>query len=109
MASLEPPPPADEPESRPGGVPLYVWVIGAVILAEGVEDEAAVQAVRELGFDVVQGYAHGRPAPAAAVPAALLQLVAQAQAHQHDGPQDGPAAGAGHGGPLPGGRASLRG
>jgi DAACS family dicarboxylate/amino acid:cation (Na+ or H+) symporter len=28
-----PPPPADEPESRPGGVPLYVWVIGAVLLA----------------------------------------------------------------------------
>lgn len=25
--------PADEPESRPGGIPLYVWVIGAVILA----------------------------------------------------------------------------
>jgi Na+/H+-dicarboxylate symporter len=24
---------ADEPESRPGGVPLYVWVIGAVVLA----------------------------------------------------------------------------
>ena len=24
---------ADEPESRPGGIPLYVWVIGAAILA----------------------------------------------------------------------------
>ena len=24
---------ADEPESRPGGIPLYIWVIGAVILA----------------------------------------------------------------------------
>lgn len=23
----------DEPESRPGGIPLYVWVIGAVVLA----------------------------------------------------------------------------
>ena len=23
----------DEPESRPGGVPLYVWVIAAVVLA----------------------------------------------------------------------------
>src|SRR5258706_745902 len=23
----------DEPESRPGGIPLYVWVIAAVILA----------------------------------------------------------------------------
>jgi len=28
-----PPPPADEPESRPGGVPLYVWVLVAVALA----------------------------------------------------------------------------
>src|SRR5579863_2876453 len=27
------PGPADEPESRPGGVPLYVWVILAVIVA----------------------------------------------------------------------------
>ncbi|MBX6314825.1 MAG: cation:dicarboxylase symporter family transporter, partial [Isosphaeraceae bacterium] len=27
------PQPADEPESRPGGLPLYVWVIGAVVLA----------------------------------------------------------------------------
>src|SRR5437868_4860399 len=25
--------PTDEPESRPGGIPLYVWVIGAVALA----------------------------------------------------------------------------
>lgn len=37
MASNDPeqtiPAPADEPESRPGGVPLYVWVIGAVLLA----------------------------------------------------------------------------
>jgi Na+/H+-dicarboxylate symporter len=27
------PTPQDEPESRPGGVPLYVWVLGAVALA----------------------------------------------------------------------------
>ena len=25
------PEPADEPESRPGGVPLYVWVLIAVV------------------------------------------------------------------------------
>lgn len=31
--TFETPPPADEPESRPGGVPLYVWVLGAVVLA----------------------------------------------------------------------------
>jgi DAACS family dicarboxylate/amino acid:cation (Na+ or H+) symporter len=30
---LESPPVHDEPESRPGGVPLYVWVIVAVIVA----------------------------------------------------------------------------
>jgi DAACS family dicarboxylate/amino acid:cation (Na+ or H+) symporter len=24
---------ADDPESRPGGIPLYVWVIAAVVLA----------------------------------------------------------------------------
>ena len=23
----------DEPESRPGGIPLYVWVIAAVLIA----------------------------------------------------------------------------
>ncbi len=28
-----PPVPADEPESRPGGIPLYVWVVLAVALA----------------------------------------------------------------------------
>lgn len=30
---LENPPVQDEPESRPGGLPLYVWVVAAVILA----------------------------------------------------------------------------
>ena len=29
----DPPVPQDEPESRPGGVPLYVWVLIAVALA----------------------------------------------------------------------------
>ncbi len=34
-SAVEPdmPPIQDEPESRPGGLPLYVWVIGAVIVA----------------------------------------------------------------------------
>jgi Na+/H+-dicarboxylate symporter len=27
------PVPVEEPESRPGGIPLYVWVLGAVVLA----------------------------------------------------------------------------
>src|SRR3974377_220191 len=30
---LTAPPVQDEPESRPGGVPLYVWVIAAVVVA----------------------------------------------------------------------------
>lgn len=32
-AADSPPLPQDEPESRPGGVPLYVWVLLAVVLA----------------------------------------------------------------------------
>ena len=32
-------------------------------LAEGVETEAEAQALRDLGFDLVQGYLFGRPAP----------------------------------------------
>jgi Na+/H+-dicarboxylate symporter len=33
-AEIESPPsPTDEPESRPGGIPLYVWVLAAVALA----------------------------------------------------------------------------
>jgi Na+/H+-dicarboxylate symporter len=31
--SLAAPPAAEEPESRPGGIPLYIWVLGAVALA----------------------------------------------------------------------------
>ncbi|MGC8642455.1 MAG: hypothetical protein ACP5XB_21550, partial [Isosphaeraceae bacterium] len=30
---LENSPAEDEPESRPGGLPLYVWVVAAVIVA----------------------------------------------------------------------------
>jgi DAACS family dicarboxylate/amino acid:cation (Na+ or H+) symporter len=33
MDSTPPPAPQDEPESRPGGIPLYIWVLGAVALA----------------------------------------------------------------------------
>lgn len=33
QGEFETPTVADEPESRPGGIPLYVWVIGAAILA----------------------------------------------------------------------------
>jgi DAACS family dicarboxylate/amino acid:cation (Na+ or H+) symporter len=36
MATIDdtpPPAPAEEPKSRPGGIPLYFWVIGAVLVA----------------------------------------------------------------------------
>ena len=33
QAEFDPIPVADEPESRPGGVPLYAWVLGAALLA----------------------------------------------------------------------------
>ena len=44
---------ADEPESRPGGIPLYVWVIGAAILAVPVglfapEDHPGVNLAAQL-------------------------------------------------------------
>jgi diguanylate cyclase (GGDEF)-like protein len=49
--------------------------LGALILAEGAEDDEAVCAVRELGFDLVQGYANGLPGPAGHVPEALLLML----------------------------------
>ncbi|CAA9412508.1 MAG: diguanylate cyclase/phosphodiesterase (GGDEF & EAL domains) with PAS/PAC sensor(s) [uncultured Quadrisphaera sp.] len=49
--------------------------LGAQILAEGAEDDEAVRAVRALGFDLVQGYAHGLPGPAGHVPEALLAML----------------------------------
>ena len=33
------------------------------VIAEQVEDDAAVEAAREIGVDYLQGYALGRPAP----------------------------------------------
>jgi diguanylate cyclase (GGDEF)-like protein len=39
--------------------------LGLSVVAEGVEDDAAVVALRELGCDVAQGYHYARPMPAA--------------------------------------------
>ena len=50
--------------------------LGMRVIAEGVETEAAVKLLRELGCDVGQGYHFGRPAPAdvfAASPLAKLR------------------------------------
>ena len=38
--------------------------LGLRIVAEGVEDEATLELLAELGCDIAQGYAIGRPAPA---------------------------------------------
>jgi EAL domain-containing protein (putative c-di-GMP-specific phosphodiesterase class I) len=37
--------------------------LGLVVVAEGVEDEATLVALAELGYDVVQGFHTGRPMP----------------------------------------------
>jgi EAL domain-containing protein (putative c-di-GMP-specific phosphodiesterase class I) len=37
------------------------------VVAEGIEDEATLQAVRRLGCDQAQGYHIGRPQPPAAL------------------------------------------
>ena len=38
-------------------------VLGAVVVAEGVETEAQLALMRELGADEIQGFLYGRPAP----------------------------------------------
>ena len=46
--------------------------LGLTIVAEGVEDEQALAALREFGCDVAQGYHLSRPIPAAALDTWLL-------------------------------------
>ena len=43
------------------------------IVAEGVEDAATLEQLRDLGCDVVQGWHTGRPVPAAELTAGLLR------------------------------------
>jgi EAL domain-containing protein (putative c-di-GMP-specific phosphodiesterase class I) len=53
---------------------------GAQVIAEGIETEAQLDNVRELGVDLGQGYALGRPAlmpavePALSAPAVAMHL-----------------------------------
>jgi len=43
--------------------------LGLTVVAEGVEDQATLDALCETGCDVVQGYHLGRPMPAENFPA----------------------------------------
>uniref|UniRef100_A0A8J7VWA3 EAL domain-containing protein n=1 Tax=Coralloluteibacterium stylophorae TaxID=1776034 RepID=A0A8J7VWA3_9GAMM len=47
--------------------------LGLQVVAEGVEDEATLLRLAEMGCDLVQGYHTGRPAPAAEVLPLLVQ------------------------------------
>jgi EAL domain-containing protein (putative c-di-GMP-specific phosphodiesterase class I) len=47
--------------------------MGLRVIAEGVESEAVLERLRQLGCDEVQGYLIGRPMPAEEFPAFLAQ------------------------------------
>jgi EAL domain-containing protein (putative c-di-GMP-specific phosphodiesterase class I) len=53
--------------------------LGLRVVAEGVEDEATLNALRALGCDVAQGYLLARPVPAADLPQAVTHLPALAR------------------------------
>jgi EAL domain-containing protein (putative c-di-GMP-specific phosphodiesterase class I) len=53
--------------------------LGLRVVAEGVEDEASLNALRGLGCDVAQGYLLSRPVPAADLPHAVAHLPALAR------------------------------
>ena len=63
------------------------------VVAEGVEHPHELLALVSMGCDVTQGYLHGRPAPAAALPLPLL-LTTRLDGETTAGAPDGPAAGA---------------
>jgi EAL domain-containing protein (putative c-di-GMP-specific phosphodiesterase class I) len=46
------------------GIVSLAQALGLRTVAEGVEDEATAQTLRELGVNVLQGYHFGRPCPA---------------------------------------------
>ena len=46
----------------------FIASAGQITVAEGVEDEAVLQCVREIGFDCVQGFPWGRPRELTPIP-----------------------------------------
>jgi EAL domain-containing protein (putative c-di-GMP-specific phosphodiesterase class I) len=61
---------ADTPETRllAGEIVSAAKRAGLSVIAEGIEDQAALQRMRALGVDAVQGFLFCRPLPARAVP-----------------------------------------
>ncbi len=53
---------------------------GLFVIAEGIEDDAALTRMRNIGVDAVQGFLFSRPLPAMAVPIWLAEWRAQAKA-----------------------------
>jgi hypothetical protein len=58
----EPPMTVHAPEKQAGPAAL-AHQFGVAAVAEGLEDMADIQAIRDMGCDVVQGYYFARPMP----------------------------------------------
>src|SRR4051794_29287965 len=58
--------------------------LGLNVVAEGVEDEATLQRLREMGCDLAQGYHIRRPAPAEALDDWMMANISSAPTHQGD-------------------------
>jgi len=58
--------------------------LGLNVVAEGVEDEATLQRLREMGCDLAQGYHIRRPARAEALDDWMLANISSAPTHQGD-------------------------
>jgi diguanylate cyclase len=54
--------------------------LGMTVVAEGVEDDATLTLLAEIGCDIAQGYAIARPAPAEAFEAWLRERRAKVAA-----------------------------
>jgi diguanylate cyclase (GGDEF)-like protein len=63
------------------GLARFAETFGTLLVAEGIETEAELQIVRDLGIEFGQGYLLGRPAPLAAmaVPPRVAEVIASAK------------------------------